>query len=115
ISKAVGELETPLDVFTFFFISKTFFPKYEFIPFKVDGFIQEIKKLSPDITTQKFTEIIQDFITKVNNYAEFRFKNHSNNLNPYTLIRHCLFLFDENMFSKILFEDQKKNFKLWLS
>lgn len=105
-----------LNAFSFLKIANHFFNGFEFEAHKVDGFTQEIIDMNPDITRGKFNFYMRENISKVKRYqAWFEKSNQNDKLNPYTLIRHCLYLGDTEIFSNILTNVAKDSFSEWLS
>lgn len=106
----------PLNAFSFMKIARHFFNGFEFESHKVDGFTQEIIKLKPDISRGKFNFYLRNNITKIKRYqVSFEKDNPSDSLNPYTIIRHCLYLGDKQIFDPILNNISKENFEEWLA
>ena len=104
-----------LNAFSFLKIAKHFFNGFDFEPHKVDGFTQEVISLSPSITRGKFNFYMRENISSVKRYQEwFETSNPNDTLNPYTIIRHCLFLGDKDIYSGILTNTAKENFESWL-
>ncbi len=97
------EKNKPLDVFRFLFVALRYFPEYNFIEFKVDGFVQEILNTKRKFTESELNDALEAHLTSVNQIAE----NEKKKLNPYTKIRYCLYLFDHDSFSNILSDYQK--------
>ena len=90
-------------MFRFLFVALRYFPEYNFIEFKVDGFVQEILNIKRKFTESELNDVLETYLTSVNQIAE----NENRKLNPYTKIRYCLYLFDRNLFSGILSDYQK--------
>jgi ppGpp synthetase/RelA/SpoT-type nucleotidyltranferase len=91
------------------------FPTYQFIHYKADGFVYEILKLDNDFTQKELKEAIDDYLNVVKKFnSEIVFQTPAHYLNPYTMIRHCLYLFNKEKFENILFDIQKQSFKEWL-
>ncbi len=105
-----------LNAFSFLKIARHFFNGFDFEPKKVDGFTQEIIGFKPDISRGKFNFYMREGISIVKGYQSwFEKSNPSDRLNPYTIIRHCLYLGDKDVFSGILTNSAKENFDLWLT
>ncbi len=106
-----------LTAFGFLKIANHFFGKYEFEAHKVDGFTQEIISMETNITRTKFNEHMKATISKVKEYQQFfeATEGSSEKLNPYTVIRHCLYLNDKDTYSSILTNVSKDTFEQWLS
>ena len=105
-----------LTAFGFLKIAKHFFKEYEFEDFKVDGFTEEVVSIDGTITRTDFNEHMKGAITKVKAYKKsFEEKSESNEtLNPFTIIRHCLYLSDKEKFSSMLTNVSKDAFENWL-
>ncbi|MCG6190959.1 GTP pyrophosphokinase, partial [Maribellus maritimus] len=99
----IVEKNKPLDVFRFLFVALKYFPEYNFIEFKVDGFVQEILNIKSKFTESELNDALEIYLTSVDQIAE----NENKKLNPYTKIRYCLYLFDRDLFSRILSDYQK--------
>jgi len=115
-SKAsVNKPNQPINIFSFFDVAVPTFPTYQFIEFKADGFVHEILELNPQFTKANFEKAIRDNFEKVKKFnSDLVFRSPSFNLNPYTMIRHCLYLFDRDKFKAILFDIQRDNFEEWI-
>lgn len=99
-----------LDVFIFSKIADKYFPDYKFYPHKVDGFVEEII-IHKEITESAFEKILTENFDTVIKYKDFIEGQHA--LNPYTIIRHTLYLSDKETFSRILYDYQRKTFDEW--
>ena len=97
------EKDKPLDVFRFLFIALKYFPEYNFMEFKVDGFVQEILENNKYFTESDLNDAIQGNLISADQVA----KNENKSLNPYTKIRYCLYLSNSKVFSAILSQYQK--------
>lgn len=105
-----------LHAFSFLKIVNHFFKDFNFEPHMVDGFTQEITNLSPNITRTKFNFYLKEHISNVKRYkAAFEIENPNHKLNPFTVIRHCLYLGDKKLFSSILTNVSRENFENWLN
>ena len=95
-----GKIETSkvLDVFRFLFVALKHFPAYNFIEYKVDGFVQEILSHKSDFTEGELNEALIENLSYVNTIE----KKIKQSLNPYTKIRYCLFRLNEKDFNAIL-------------
>lgn len=55
-------------------------------------------------------------ITKIKEYKIFfESQNNSDKLNPYTMIRHCLYYSNKEIFENILSNTSRENFEAWLN
>lgn len=104
-----------LNAFGFLRIAKHFFRQYDFESHKVDGFTAEIVKLKPDITRRDLNAFVRDNIAVVKKYQEeFEKDNPDDSLNPYTVIRHCLYRQDREIFHDALTNVARDRFDGWL-
>ena len=101
-----------LNVFIFSKIADKYFPDFKFYPYKVDGFVDEIISYK-EITESTFEKILENNFKIVSDYKDSIEKKHA--LNPYTIIRHTLYLSDKDSFSRILYDYQRMGFDDWLS
>lgn len=99
----------PLDAFSFLTIARKHFPSYDFFTFAADGFVQEILKIS-DMTPQSLDAILSQELPLVQEYrSETPYP-----LNPYTQMRHALYVSDKDRYWGMLFDKQRDNFDEWL-
>jgi putative GTP pyrophosphokinase len=114
ISLSIGRNQ--LNAFGFLKIARHFFRDSEFEAHKVDGFTEEIVSLEPEITKNRFHLYMRDNLAKVKLYKT-HFESNPNSaetLNPYTIIRHCLYMGNKSRFSSILTNNSKEAFEQWL-
>lgn len=98
-----------LDVFSFLSVVERNFPGYNFLSVSADGFVQELLKLKPDLTSDDLAKAITNHLAYIK-----RYKSESpHSLNPYTQIRHCLYLEDPESFKTCLFDLQRAQFDKW--
>ena len=111
-----GHVKGELNAFTFLKIANHFFKDFAFEPYKVDTFVESIKDWSPDITRPDFNSIVRQKIGVVKRYKQFFEERNANlNFNPYTVIRHCLYLGDKAVFTRALNKTAKETFDAWLA
>lgn len=103
-----------LDVFKFLAVAAKNFPSYDFVDFKADGFVQEIRTLDPNLKTKDFQEALKQQFDILSDYCRYQDETYFNKLDPYTIVRHALYLYDREKFRAILFERERKNFEKWL-
>ncbi|TGE24503.1 (p)ppGpp synthetase [Hymenobacter aquaticus] len=112
ITSGSKELEEQINVFKFIIIAQEHFPSYHFIEYKADGFVGDLLNLEPKFSTKDLIEALQNNKEAVEEYA---LDTHSY-MNPYTVIRHCIYLLDKNKYKSLLYDSQigkfEKNFKL---
>jgi len=105
-----------LNAFSLLRIAQHFFPDVTFEPHKVDGFTQDIVRCSPQISRGKFNYYMKKNITRVKAYASSSNddQNPDELLSPYSMIRHCLYLGDKEIFSSMLSNDAKECLDKWI-
>lgn len=104
----------PLDAFSFLSLAKREFSDYPFLGHKVDGFVQDLLEIDPQITAALLHQALtvgRETLTEYKAYQRDRFLNW---LNPYTTIRHALYLYDRTKYVSLLFDLQRRNFDEWL-
>lgn len=105
---------TPLDAFSLLRIAKHFFKDEEFEPHKIDGFTQEITSLAPNISRGKFNHYLKETISDVRRYkAWFEDRPEASPMNPFTVMRHCLYAADTNAFASMLTDRSRASFDTW--
>lgn len=103
-----------LNAFTFLKIARHFFPGDSFEPHKVDGFVQSMLEWQPGLTRAEFNRRMRETIAIVKRYkSNFEEQNEARRLNPYTVIRHCLYLSDPTVFHRALNRSSKEAFEAW--
>jgi ppGpp synthetase/RelA/SpoT-type nucleotidyltranferase len=100
------EKSKTLDVFRFLFVALKYFADYNFIEYKVDGFVQELLLQKNNFTEGELNEALQKNLLFVDS-IEHSIKQQ---LNPYTKIRYCLYKWDIKHFKAILSPHQKEVF-----
>jgi len=108
---SVGSDRLRLDVFTFLSVVKERFPDYTFLPHAADGFVQDLLQLKSTLTSIELASVLERYLEKV---KEYRLQSR-HALNPYTQIRHSLYLESRDTFGAVLFDKQREQFELWLS
>ena len=103
-----------LDAFSFLRIANHFFPGFDFEDHKVDGFVEDIQWHRQGTTRGKFNWYMKNGISIVKEYAEEKFTSEGRNMNPFTLMRHCLYYGDEDIFRDMLSEGALTDFRQWL-
>lgn len=112
---AADKPNQPLSIFSFLNVVIPTFPTYQFIHYKADGFVYEILKLDKNFTQKELKKSINDYLEIVKRFnSEIVFQTPAHYLNPYTMIRHCLYLYNKDKFENILFDIQKQSFEEWL-
>lgn len=104
-----------LNAFTFLKIARHFFNDQEFEPHKVDLFVDDIRAWSPGITRARFNALLRESIGTVKRYKQhYEAQNPAGSFNPYTVIRHCLYLGDKATFRRALRNSSREAFEAWL-
>lgn len=99
-----------LDVFTFLSVVETRFDGYNFLSHAADGFVQELLGLEPTLTGAELGTVLDSHLATVKAYKA----ESPHRLNPYTQIRHCLYLHDREKYKVVLFDMQRSQFDQWL-
>ncbi len=113
--EAGGSSSSELNAFTFLKIANHFFRDFDFEARKVDGFVQEINAWAPGITRARFNFLLRPTVAVVKKYMQHLEDQGSNiKFNPYTVIRHCLYLGDKATFGRALSRGAREAFEAWL-
>ena len=104
-----------LNAFTFLKIATHFFKDFEFEPSKVDSFVDDIQAWSRGMTRARFNTLMRETIGVVKRYKQhFEEQNPQASFNPYTVIRHCLYLSNKSAFRSALRNSARESFEAWL-
>ncbi len=104
-----------LNAFTFLKIATHFFRDFDFEAHKVDLFVDDIHVWSPEITRARFNTLVRHTIGTVKRYKQHFEDNHPGaNFNPYTVMRHCLYLGDNKRYAQALRKSSREAFDAWL-
>lgn len=103
-----------IDAFQFLRIVRPIFGDFPFIANKVDGFVQELRDLSPPVSGQLMADTLEKHWAPLQEYRDYQKRHHNNTLTPYTVIRHALFLENPDSYSSLLFAIVRHNFLEWL-
>ncbi len=120
-SRETGQLlaalsEKSINAFNFLRVAGHFFRDFEFQDYKVDGFVQDILKLDSDFQKSALHKSLTENLKTVRDYCDFFLAaNPEHTFSPYTSIRHCLYLYDPETFSRILSRVSKERFESWLN
>lgn len=115
-SERLQSVTPQLDAFAFLRIAKHFFKFQEFEPHKVDGFTSEILGMDPKMTRAKLNTLLKNNLATVKGYKDhFESTSASDKLNPFTMIRHALYLGDQVQFANLLTNVSRDAFNKWLA
>lgn len=104
-----------LNAFTFLKIATHFFKDFDFEPSKVDGFVDDIQAWSRGMTRARFNALMRETVGVVKRYKQhFEEQNPQASFNPYTVIRHCLYLSNKAVFRPALRNSARESFEAWL-
>lgn len=104
-----------LNAFTFLKIAQHFFKDFDFDPHKVDMFVDDVRVWAPGVTRSRFNSLMRENIAVVKRYKQFfDERNPGASFNPYTVIRHCLYLGDKAVFRRALRNSSREAFEAWL-
>ncbi|MEJ2200040.1 MAG: (p)ppGpp synthetase [Desulfuromonadaceae bacterium] len=111
---AAGSSGKTVNAFNFLRITGHFFKDFEFEDYKVDNFVQDILRLDPGFKKSDLHKSLIENLKTVRDYRDdFMAANPENTFSPYTLIRHCLYLYDQEKFSRILSKGSMARFEGW--
>lgn len=108
----ISSRATPLNAFSFLKIAGHFFPAYDFEAEKMDAFVQLILTIQPNLTRSELNQSLRTHIGLVKRYQIDFEREPGNRMNPYTVMRHCLYL--SGAFPTMLSNTVRKNFENWM-
>jgi hypothetical protein len=117
---ATGNLSTvssgkTVNAFNFLRVAGHFFKDFEFEDYKVDNFVQDILKQDIDFKRSDLHKsLIENFKTIRDYRDEFMMENPESSFSPYTSIRHCLYIYDQKAFGRILSKGPRDRFEQWM-
>jgi GTP pyrophosphokinase len=104
-----------VNAFDFLRIAGHFFRDFEFEDYKVDGFVHDILKLDSSFQKSDLHKCLNENLKIVRDYRDHLIaENPDITFSPYTSIRHCLYLYDQETFGRILSRGTKERFAGWL-
>jgi ppGpp synthetase/RelA/SpoT-type nucleotidyltranferase len=104
-----------VNAFDFLRIAGHFFRDFEFEDYKVDGFVHDILKLDSAFQKSDLHKCLDENLKIVRDYRDhLTAENPDKTFSPYTSIRHCLFLYDQEAFGRILSKGTRERFESWL-
>ena len=104
-----------INAFSFLRVAGHFFKDFEFEDYKVDNFVQDILRQDNEFKRSNLHKSLIENFKIVREYRdEFIEGSAENTFSPYTTIRHCLYLYDKETFSRILSKGPRDRFEGWL-
>ena len=104
-----------INAFNFLRVAGHFFKDFEFEDYKVDNFVQDILKLDDGFQKSDLHKSLIENLKIVKDYGDdFIAASPENTFSPYTAIRHCLHLYDQETFERILPKGPASRFAGWL-
>lgn len=114
-SRPAAASEKTVNAFNFLRVASHFFREFEFEDYKVDDFVQGILKLDSGFQKSELHQSLIENLKTVREYSDFFLsESPDNTFSPYTAIRHCLYLYSQETFSRILSKGPKDRFERWL-
>ena len=113
--KVAAASAKPVNAFSFLRVAGHFFRDFEFEDYKVDDFVQDILKLDSGLQKSDLHKCLKENLKIVREYRDqFMAENPGKTFSPYTSIRHCLYLYDQKTFGRILSKRTRERFAGWL-
>ncbi|MBW6511136.1 MAG: (p)ppGpp synthetase [Desulfuromonadaceae bacterium] len=115
VSEPSSTSDKTINAFNFLRIATHFFRDFEFEDYKVDDFVQGILRLDDSFQKADLHKSLTENLKIVSEYRDnFMLENPDSSFRPYTTIRHCLYLYNPETFSRILATRPKERFTSWL-
>jgi GTP pyrophosphokinase len=104
-----------MNAFNFQRVAGHFFRDFEFEDYKVDDFVQTILKMDSGFEKSDLHICLTENLKTIREYRDhFLSENLEKAFSPYTSIKHCLYLYNQEAFGRILSRKMKENFIEWL-
>ena len=104
-----------VNAFNFLRVAGHFFRDFKFEDNKVDDFVQDILEHDGHFQRSDLHRSLFENLKTVREYGEqLTAENPGKTFSPYAAIRHCLFLLDQEKFTRILSLKNRERFALWL-
>jgi len=105
---------SPLSPFKFLRVAQETFGSYKFLAYKVDGFVSELSELDPPVTEDSLKQALHENQELLNKYRDYQWTRFRNRLNPFTQVRHVVYLSNPEKYSSVLYDLQRHTFDDWL-
>ena len=117
LAKLAAEQDTAedrLDAFRFVRLARERFASYQFVAHKVDGFVEELSRIDPCVTERTIDSALGAHWDTLSRYQHYLRQSSGSRMNPYTVIRHALFLSNPEAYASLLFDFARHNLEKWL-
>jgi ppGpp synthetase/RelA/SpoT-type nucleotidyltranferase len=105
-----------VNAFNFLRVAGHFFRDFEFEDYKVDNFVQDILDLDSGFKKSDLHRCLIENLKIIRDYRDHLMtENPDKTFSPYTSIRHCLYLCDQEAFGRILSKKTRERFAGWLN
>lgn len=108
-------IEQQLNPFNFLKLANGYYPSYHFHEEHIEEFVDDIRRVKSDVTINEVENAMKKHSKKISEYRNWCIENVGKNLNPYTEIRHILYLFNNGNFDGFMFDVAKKRFNKWIT
>jgi len=104
-----------VNAFNFLPIASHFFRDFNFEDYKVDDFVQDILEHNGGFQKSDLHRCLNENLKTVRDYRDYVVAdNPDKTFSAYTSIRHCLYLYDQEKFGRILSRRTRERFAGWL-
>lgn len=104
-----------LNPFNFLKLANSYYSTYHFNEGHIEEFVDDIRNVKSKITIDEVEKAMKDHHSTVEKYKNWCLKNVEKNLNPYSEIRHALYLSHKKNFDNLMFNGVKKRFNAWIT
>lgn len=112
---AIAASAKTVHAFNFLRVAGHFFRDFEFEDYKVDDFVQDILELDSGFQKSDLHKCLIENLKTIRDYRDHLMaENPDKTFSPYTSIRHCLYLYDQEAFGRILSKRTRERFTGWL-
>jgi ppGpp synthetase/RelA/SpoT-type nucleotidyltranferase len=107
-------IEQQLNPFNFLKLANAYYPTYHFLEERIEEFVDNIRDVKSDVTINEVEDAMHKHFKKIDEYRNWCLENVGRNLNPYTEMRHILYLYNNGNFNDIMFNASKKRLNTWI-
>lgn len=112
-SSTKSKKDSVLTPFNFEPLALKYFQDYEFEPYKIDGFVDDLLQQNENMTIGDLENALKSHLPKVQKYVQY-LGDLGHKMNPFTQIRHCLYSQNKVLYLNLMRVGPMKNFDRWL-
>jgi len=111
--KSTTQKDSLITPFNFAPLANKYFKEFEFEPYKVDGFVDELLQQNENVTIGDLDDALEANMRVILEFVEY-LSHLGHKMNPFTQIRHCLYNQNKVLYLNLMRAGPMKNFDRWL-